>query len=232
LENNLLVNQRKLIMVTSTRTIRSARVNKTASSKNNGKVQQSINGKKSSSENAITAEQLAKRIIAGTKKIYGVDLSMREQRMKRKVAYATREKLGKDIQAQLEKLARNGNGKGKGASFDWREWNTQVFTKLVGDPENLQYSAEVVANAMAIIYDSVPAKTEEAVESLIQYNMKSLEARNGQERQKASELDDLDDLDDLEDDDDIDELIDDEDEFTDELDEDDEEFELDDDDED
>jgi hypothetical protein len=217
-------------MVTSTRKIRSARGNKTASSKNNAKVQQSINGKKSSSENATTAEQLAKRIIAGTKKIYGVDLSMREQRMKRKVAYATREKLGKDIQAQLEKLARNGNG--KGASFDWREWNTKVFTKIVGDPENLQYSAEVVAAAMAIIYDSVPAKTEEAVENLIQYNMKSLEARNGQERQKASELDELDDLDDLEDDDDIDELMDDEDEFTDELDEDDEEFELDDDDED
>ncbi|MGL5872048.1 MAG: hypothetical protein ACRC2R_06715 [Xenococcaceae cyanobacterium] len=61
-------------MVTSTKTIRSARGNKTASSKSNAKVQQSINGKKSSSENATTAEQLAKRIIAGTKKIYGVDL--------------------------------------------------------------------------------------------------------------------------------------------------------------
>lgn len=50
-----------------------------------------------------------------------------------------REKLGKDIQSKVDK-------------FDWREWNTKIFPKLFGAPDQLKYSIEVIAEAATLIY--------------------------------------------------------------------------------
>jgi hypothetical protein len=197
-------------VATTKRTTRSASVNGAKTSRTIAKSatkSQSMPEAKNSQNGQMSTEKLAQRILAGVKKYYGVNLATRQSRIKRKVGYATREKLGKDIQAQLEKFNRNGNGNGKGSSFDWREWNTKVFPKLIGDPENLDYTPEVIAGAMLLIYDSLPESTNEAISALVEYNLESLKARNGQEKQKASELDELDDLDDLDDDDAIDELM-------------------------
>jgi len=70
-----------------------------------------------------------------------VTIQRRDSRISTKVGHAIREKLGLDIQAQLNK--RNGNGNGK--KFDWQEWNNTVFPKLVGRPDELKYDVEVVA---------------------------------------------------------------------------------------
>lgn len=48
-------------------------------------------------------------------------IQRRNSRISTKVGHAIREKLGLDIQAQLNK--RNGNGNGNGKKFDWQEWN-------------------------------------------------------------------------------------------------------------
>jgi hypothetical protein len=109
------------------------------------------NGKKQQ----LNAVGLAERIVNNVKKLYKVELADRDSRLVRKVAYALREKLGKDIQSQVEKNKRNGNSK---QSFDWKQWNSEIFPKLVGDPENMTHSVETLAEVAALIYDSVPVK--------------------------------------------------------------------------
>jgi hypothetical protein len=182
---------------------------KTTNSNGNGKKQQ------------LDSVDLAARIVNSVKKLYKVELADRDSRLVRKVAYALREKLGKDIQSQMEKNKRNGKSK---QSFDWKQWNSDIFPKLVGNPENMTYSAETLAEVAVLIYDSIPSETSAAIESLVEFNLESLKARNNLNK---NELD----LDSLEDDENIDDFLDDDDDLEIE-DKDDDDFELDDDDDD
>lgn len=152
------------------------------------------------------AEELVKIIRNAIHKKYGVTIQRRDSRVSTKVGHATREKLGLDVQAQINK--RNGNGNGK--KFDWQEWNNTVFPKLFGRPDALKYDTEVVAMAMGKLYDSISENTEMAIADLVEFNVQSLKRRN--EIAKESEVED-DDFDDDEDeiDDVLDELDDEED---------------------
>jgi hypothetical protein len=165
---------------------------------------------------------LAERIVNSVKKLYKVELADRDSRLVRKTAYALREKLGKDIQSQMEKNKRNGISK---QSFDWKQWNSEIFPKLVGDPENMTYSAETLAAAASLIYDTIPTETEAAIQSLVEFNLQSLQARNN--LNNKNEID----LDSLEDNKDIDSFFDEDDDDDFEIsDKDDDDFDLDDDD--
>ena len=179
------------------------------------------NGQKNStaqSASEMTASKLAQRIRSAIKQTYKVQIATRDERLATKVGHAAREKLGKDIQAQLDKQRRNGNG--KNISFNWREWNATIFPKILGEPDHLQYPVETVADAMSLLYDSISEGTEGAIADLVQFNAESLKRRN--EFSKELELeDDFDDLDEEEDSEEIDDLLDED------L-EDDEDFELDD----
>ena len=183
--------------------------------------------KNQTSAKTVTAEAIAQRICTAVKRKYNVDLVKRNQRLATKVGHACREKLGKDIQAQVSKQQRNGNGKGK--SFDWKEWNTTIFPKILGDPDDLQYPVEMVAEAMAMIYDTISQDTSSAIDDLVEFNVKSLQRRNELNKQNDDELDDLDDeleeedadeiLEDIEDEldeDDLDDELEEEGEFDDE----------------
>lgn len=194
------------------------------STNSNGNGNGNGNGKKQPSDSV----SLAGRILNGVKKVYKVNLADRDSRLVRKVAYALREKLGKDIQSQMEKNKRNGNSK---QSFDWKQWNSEIFPKLVGDPENMIYSVEALAEVAALIYDSVPQETQAAIDNLVEYNLQSLQARNNLNNKNEIDLDSLEDdenIDDFldEDDEDDDFEIEDKDDF--ELDEDDDDLDLDD----
>ena len=147
------------------------------------------------------AEELVKIIRNAIHKKYGVTIQRRDSRVSTKVGHAAREKLGLDVQAQINK--RNGNGNGK--KFDWQDWNNTVFPKLLGRPDALKYDTEVVAMAISKLYDSVSENTEMAIADLVEFNVQSLKRRN--EIAKESEVED-DDLDDEEDDDEIDDALD------------------------
>ena len=138
----------------------------------------------------VTPEKLAHTLIAAAEKKFGVTLDTREQRISKKVGYATRERLGKNLLG----LAKD--------DFSWDTWN-KIFAKIFGEPTDLKYSPEIVAQAMAIIYHDVPTKPEAAVQALIDYNDRSLEERNKREREER-ENDDLNDIEELLDDDELD----------------------------
>ena len=166
------------------------------------------------SAKAVSAETLRDRVLTGVQRKYKISLPKREQRIATKVGHAVREKIGKDIQSKVDK-------------FDWREWNTKIFPKLFGEPDQLKYPIEVIASAAALIYDSISEETQQAIADLIEFNAESLRRRNELAKQAEEEDEDL--LDDLDDEDEeIDDLLDE----ADEEDEDDDEFELDEEDED
>ncbi len=129
-------------------------------------------------------------MIAAAEKKFGVTLDTREQRISKKVGYATRERLGKNLLG----LAKD--------DFSWDTWN-KIFAKIFGEPTDLKYSPEIVAQAMAIIYHDIPTEPEAAVQALIDYNDRSLEERNKRERAER-ENDDLNDIEELLDDDELD----------------------------
>ncbi|MFM9267297.1 hypothetical protein [Tychonema sp. BBK16] len=189
--------------------------------KQNSQTVGSNNGAKSKPQPNLSSEQLAVELVKQIRntihKKYGVTIQRRDSRISTKVGHAIREKLGLDIQAQLNK--RNGNGNGK--KFDWQEWNNTVFPKLVGRPDELKYDVEVVALAMSQLYDTIADNPQAAIADLMEFNAQSLKRRN--ELAKSSEEDteelDEDDDDDDEDDDILDEI--DEDEEDDEDDDDD-----------
>ncbi len=137
-----------------------------------------------------TPEKLAHTLIAAAEKKFGVTLDTREQRISKKVGYATRERLGKNLLG----LAKD--------DFSWDTWN-KIFAKIFGEPTDLKYSPEIVAQAMAIIYHDIPTEPEAAVQALIDYNDRSLEERNKRERAER-ENDDLNDIEELLDDDELD----------------------------
>lgn len=181
--------------------------------KQNSQTVSSNNGAKSKPQPNLSSEQLAGELVKQIRntihKKYGVTIQRRDSRISTKVGHAIREKLGLDIQAQLNK--RNGNGNGK--KFDWQEWNNTVFPKLVGRPDELKYDVEVVALAMSQLYDTIADNPQAAIADLMEFNAQSLKRRN--ELAKSSE-EDTEELD--EDDDDDDEN----DDILDEIDEDDE----------
>lgn len=191
--------------------------------KQNSQTVGSNNGAKSKPQPNLSSEQLAVELVKQIRntihKKYGVTIQRRDSRISTKVGHAIREKLGLDIQAQLNK--RNGNGNGK--KFDWQEWNNTVFPKLVGRPDELKYDVEVVALAMSQLYDTIADNPQAAIADLMEFNAQSLKRRN--ELAKSSEEDteelDEDDDDDDEDDDILDEI--DEDDEDEEGDEDDDE---------
>lgn len=195
--------------------------------KQNSQTVGSNNGAKSKPQPNLSPEQLAVELVKQIRntihKKYGVTIQRRDSRISTKVGHAIREKLGLDIQAQLNK--RNGNGNGK--KFDWQEWNNTVFPKLVGRPDELKYDVEVVALAMSQLYDTIADNPQAAIADLMEFNAQSLKRRN--ELAKSSEEDteelDEDDDDDDEDDDILDEIdeIDEDDEGDEEGDEDDDE---------
>lgn len=180
--------------------------------KQNSQTVGSNNGAKSKPQPNLSPEQLAVELVKQIRntihKKYGVTIQRRDSRISTKVGHAIREKLGLDIQAQLNK--RNGNGNGK--KFDWQEWNNTVFPKLVGRPDELKYDVEVVALAMSQIYDTIADNPQAAIADLMEFNAQSLKRRN--ELAKSSEEDteelDEDDDDDDEDDDILDEIDEDE----------------------
>ena len=180
--------------------------------KQNSQTVGSNNGAKSKPQPNLSSEQLAGELVKQIRntihKKYGVTIQRRDSRISTKVGHAVREKLGLDIQAQLNK--RNGNGNGK--KFDWQEWNNTVFPKLVGRPEELKYGVEVVALAMSQLYDTIADNPQAAIADLMEFNAQSLKRRN--ELAKSSEEDteelDEDDDDDDEDDDILDEIDEDE----------------------
>ena len=137
-----------------------------------------------------TPEKLAHTLIAAAEKKFGVTLDTREQRISKKVGYATRERLGKNLLG----LAKD--------DFSWDTWN-KIFAKIFGEPTDLKYSPEIVAQAIAIIYHDIPTEPEAAVQALIDYNDRSLEERNKRERAER-ENDDLNDIEELLDDDELD----------------------------
>ncbi len=201
--------------------------------KQNSQTVGSNNGAKSKPQPNLSSEQLAGELVKQIRntihKKYGVTIQRRDSRISTKVGHAIREKLGLDIQAQLNK--RNGNGNGK--KFDWQEWNNTVFPKLVGRPDELKYDVEVVALAMSQLYDTIADNPQAAIADLMEFNAQSLKRRN--ELAKSSEEDteelDEDDDDDDEDDDILDEIDedeeDDEDEESDEDDDEEDDFSLD-----
>lgn len=176
--------------------------------KQNSQTVSSNNGAKSKPQPNLSSEQLAVELVKQIRntihKKYGVTIQRRDSRISTKVGHAIREKLGLDIQAQLNK--RNGNGNGK--KFDWQEWNNTVFPKLVGRPDELKYDVEVVALAMSQLYDTIADNPQAAIADLMEFNAQSLKRRN--ELAKSSEEDteelDEDDDDDDEDDDILDEI--------------------------
>lgn len=189
--------------------------------KQNSQTVGSNNGAKSKPQPNLSPEQLAVELVKQIRntihKKYGVTIQRRDSRISTKVGHAIREKLGLDIQAQLNK--RNGNGNGK--KFDWQEWNNTVFPKLVGRPDELKYDVEVVALAMSQLYDTIADNPQAAIADLMEFNAQSLKRRN--ELAKSSE-EDTEELDEDDDDDDED------DDILDEIDEDDEDSEGDEDD--
>lgn len=202
--------------------------------KQNSQTVSSNNGAKSKPQPNLSSEQLAGELVKQIRntihKKYGVTIQRRDSRISTKVGHAIREKLGLDIQAQLNK--RNGNGNGK--KFDWQEWNNTVFPKLVGRPDELKYDVEVVALAMSQLYDTIADNPQAAIADLMEFNAQSLKRRN--ELAKSSEEDteelDEDDDDDDENDDILDEIDeddddDDEDEESDEDDDEEDDFSLD-----
>lgn len=164
----------------SRRTARSASKNGASS---NGKSK----AKDTRTSTNVTPQKLADTLIAAAQKKFGVKLDTREERIGKKVGYATRERLGKNLLG----LAKD--------DFSWDTWN-KIFAKIFGEPTNLKYSPEIVAQAMAIIYHDVPTEPEAAVQALIEYNDRSLEERNRREREER-ENDDLNDIEELLDDD-------------------------------
>jgi len=176
--------------------------------KQNSQTVSSNNGAKSKPQPNLSSEQLAGELVKQIRntihKKYGVTIQRRDSRISTKVGHAIREKLGLDIQAQLNK--RNGNGNGK--KFDWQEWNNTVFPKLVGRPDELKYDVEVVALAMSQLYDTIADNPQAAIADLMEFNAQSLKRRN--ELAKSSEEDteelDEDDDDDDENDDILDEI--------------------------
>ncbi|MDJ0589565.1 MAG: hypothetical protein QNJ72_06150 [Pleurocapsa sp. MO_226.B13] len=164
----------------SRRTARSASKNGASS---NGKSK----AKTTKTSTNVTPQKLADTLIAAAQKKFGVKLDTREERIGKKVGYATRERLGKNLLG----LAKD--------DFSWDTWN-KIFAKIFGEPTNLKYSPEIVAQAMAIIYHDVPTEPEAAVQALIEYNDRSLEERNRREREER-ENDDLNDIEELLDDD-------------------------------
>ena len=174
------------------------------STKSNGKSTATKTPSSTKLTPAQQAQALMKKIRNSIYSHYKVKIATRDSRIATKVGHAVREKLGLDIQAQVNK---RGNGK----KFDWQEWNNQIFPKLFGKPDALKIDVEVLALTMSMLYDTISEGTETAINDLIEFNAKSLARRNGfakdaEEFDEDEEDFDEDELD--EEDEEIDDLLD------------------------
>ncbi|MCU0542644.1 MAG: hypothetical protein MUE44_10680 [Oscillatoriaceae cyanobacterium Prado104] len=149
------------------------------------------------------SEELVKQIRNAIHKKYGVTIQRRDSRISTKIGHAAREKLGLDVQAQINKR----NGRSNGKKFDWNDWNNTVFPKLFGRPDALKYDVEVIALVMGKLYDSISDNPDVAIVDLVEFNAQSLKRRNELSKESESEDDELDDDFD-EDSDDIDDVLD------------------------
>ena len=145
-----------------------------------------------------TPEKLANILIAIADQRFEVTLENREQRISEKVAYAARERLGEE----LANLA--------GDDFNWEIWH-KIFAKIFGEPTNLKYSPEMIAQTMAMIYHDIPTEPLAGIQALIDYSESSLQGGNKQEQEKRNN--DLNDIEKLLNDEDLN--FEDEDEFED-----------------
>jgi hypothetical protein len=220
-----MVTTKKQTASASNRSASSVPAKSKPSEKQNRQAAGSNNGAKSKAQPNLSPEQVAVELVKQIRntihKKYGVTIQRRDSRIGTKIGHAMREKLGLDVQAELNK--RNGNGNGK--KFDWQEWNNTIFPKLLGE---LKYDIEVVALAMSQLYDTIAENPQAAIADLIEFNAQSLKRRNELAKSSEEDTEELDD-DELDDEDDeIDDILDE----IDEDDDDDDDDELDDDDED
>ncbi len=125
----------------------------------------------------VTPEKLALAVIAAVDKKFSVTLDTKEQRIAKKVTYAAQEILRKD----LLKLAGN--------NFSQKMWN-KIFDTIFGEPNNLKYSPEMIAQTMAIIYPNIPNKPQAAVQFLIDY-CDSLKEHNKKPGKQDDHLSDI-----------------------------------------
>lgn len=128
------------------------------------------------------AAELLEEVRNAIYKSFKVKLQTRDKRIAIKVGHATKEKLGLDIAAQVRK---------SGKQMNWDKWNNQVFPKLFGRPDALDYDVEVVALCMAMLYDVFELDVNQAIKGLVEFNQESLKKRN--DYKKENETDDEDD---------------------------------------
>ncbi len=130
-------------------------------------------------ETQATPEKLAKILIAIADQRFEVTLDNREQRISEKVGYAARQRLGED----LANLA--------GDDFNWEIWH-KIFAKVFGEPTELKYSPEMIAQTMAMIYHDIPTEPLAGIQALIDYGESSLQGSNkGGKNLKTNELRDI-----------------------------------------
>ena len=128
----------------------------------------------------VTPEKLALAVSVAVDKKFSVTLDTKEQRIVKKVAYAAREILRKNI---LELAGNN---------FSQKMWD-KIFDTIFGEPNNLKYSPEMMAQMMAIIYPDIPTKPQAAVQFLIDY-CDSLTEHNKKPRKQDDDLSDIESL--------------------------------------
>ncbi|MGB3206172.1 MAG: hypothetical protein WBB28_14375 [Crinalium sp.] len=139
------------------------------------------------------AQVLAKQIRSVVYKHFKVLLPTREEQQLKSLAYGAKDKLGRAIARMVAKK----NGK-----MNWELWNNRIFPALFGDLSKtevkLKYSAEVIALAIARLFDGISEEAEEAIKDLIAYNQESFNSRQKPETddEALEEIDlDLDDED-------------------------------------
>lgn len=157
------------------------------------------------------AKELVKQIRSLCFKNFKVKIPTREQRLEKKVGHAIKDKLGRDI----ARLVAKNNGK-----MDWNLWNNKIFPTLLGSPDELKQPLDVIAIAMAKIYDNLSLDPNETMAELVEYNEQSFAARTQPKEETVEDEDEDIDLD--EDEDLIDELSDEMDDDEDEEEDDDE----------
>ena len=153
------------------------------------RIQKSVNRTpKSAAVNGATPiEKLVGHLIKATHKLYGVELIRREEREQRAIYYALRETLGREVSGKA------------GNKFNWQVWSQKVFPKFFGEPDDIKYSARMMAQIAAALYHTIPVDPEAAIAELVRRNQESLNRRNGQSV-NDEEIDDIldDELDDEE----------------------------------
>ena len=145
------------------------------------------------------AQVLAKQIRSVVYKHFKVLLPTREEQQLKSLAYGAKDKLGRAIARMVAK---------KNGTMNWKLWNEKIFPALFGDLSKnevkLKHSAEVIALAIARLFDGISEEAEQAIADLIAYNQESFNSRQKPETDDE-ELEEIDlDLDEDDDEDTLD----------------------------